>query len=475
MEEPSPTLPQNQRKSKYSPRRKRYASSVSSETLAQTSLLAFAMATYRNYKTSEHLAKLAAYLNALDDGKINRLLVTMPPRHGKSELCSVRFPAWLLGRNPSHRYVIASYGADLATRFSREVRAIIASPTFETIFPDTKLSDDSRAVDAWDVADHRGGLRAVGVGGALTGHGAHGIIIDDPVKSRAEAESRTYRDSIWHWYRSVAYTRLEPNGWILLVMTRWHEDDLAGRLLAQARHEPTADQWIHLHLPAISDDNQPLWPERYPIAELERIKTTIGPREWEALYQGRPRSPEGALFRRDWFQIIPNQPPNLRWCRYWDLAASTKTSADYTASVAAALDTDGKLYIRDIIRGRWEWPDVRRRIIETAQQEPTTSIGVESTGFQMAAMQDIMRDQRMLLKDARPINVDKDKVTRALPWAARAEMGKVFIVAGPHVEEFIEECAEFPLGAHDDQVDAVSGAVQMLHGQMTAEYGPPIW
>ncbi len=437
--------------------------------------MAFSQATWKAYKPAEHLAKLAAYLGALDQGRVRRLLVTMPPRHGKSELCSVRFPAWLIGRNPDHQYVIASYAADLATRFSREVRNIVASREFQFVFPGIVLAEDSKAVDSWAISGRKGGIRAVGVGGGLTGYGAHGIVIDDPVKSRAEAESETYRDSVWQWYRSVVYTRLEPGGWIALIMTRWHEDDLAGRILRQMELDPAADRWTVLHMPALDENEQPLWPERFSVEELERIRANVGQREWESLYQGRPRPTDGALFKREWFRVVDAAPDGLKWARYWDLAASTRTTGDYTASARCAIGPDGVLYIADIIRGRWEWPDARRIIIQTALSERDVTIGIESTGFQLAAVQDIFREPSLVRHAVKPITVDKDKTSRALPWAARAEAGKVALVSGEWVNRFIDECVSYPVGAHDDQVDAVSGAVEMVGEIHEVEFGPPIW
>lgn len=453
----------------------RSASAVSSENLSQHSLLAFCRATFPNYLTSEHLARVAAHLTALNDGAIRRLIVTLPPRHGKSELCSIRFPAWLLGRNPDNRYVIASYGQDLATRFSREVRAVVREEMYQRIFPDVVLAEDSKSVNAWDIANHRGGLRAVGVGGALTGYGATGILIDDPVKSRAEADSDLYRENVWQWYRSVVYTRLEPGGWIALIMTRWHEDDLAGRILRQVELDPLADRWTVLHLPAISDTNEALWPERYNLEQLRTIEANVGPREWEALYQGRPRAAEGALFKQHWFRVEDRAPTNLRWCRFWDLAASTRTSADYTASAACAISAEGVLYVRDIIHGRWEWPDARRIIMETARGEPGVEVGIETVGFQLAAVQDLLREPALRSTAIRGIDIDKDKIARALPWAARAELGKLVLISGPWVQPFISECLSFPVGAHDDRVDAVSGAMMMLAKHRQVEYGPAIW
>ncbi len=436
---------------------------IARRQLAATHLIDFARYTFPGYRAARHLYKLAAALERVASGETRRLMVTMPPRHGKSEMVSVRFPAWYLGRNPDRRIILASYAADLAQRFSRQVRQVVTGEAFGAVFPAVSLATDTRSVEAWDLAlPARGGMKSVGVGGPITGFGAHLLLIDDPVKNREEADSEVTRQSVWDWYTSTAYTRLEEQAAVVVVMTRWHEDDLAGRLLAAQDLDPRADRWEVLHMPALSEDGAALWPGKYDAEELARIRANVGPRDWEALYQGRPRPAEGATFRREWFRVVDHAPAGLRWVRYWDLAASTKTLADYTASAACALGDDGTLYVRDVIRGRWEWPDAQRVIVQTALAEPEVTVGIEKAGFQLAAVQSVRRDRSMVGVTVREVEVDRDKLSRALPWAARAEAGKLALVRGAWVQEFVGECLSFPVGAHDDQVDAVSGCVQMI-------------
>jgi len=321
-----------------------------------------------------------------------------------------------------------------------------------------ELAQDTHSRATWDLAGHRGGYIAAGVGGPITGQGGHLIVIDDPVKNREEADSEVVRDSIWDWYQSTLYTRLEEDGAIILVMTRWHEDDLAGRLLNEA--EQGGDTWDVIELPAIDADGAALWPEKYDRARLDQIRQTIGSRNWSALYQQRPTLEEGAMFKRQWFTVVDEVPWDLRWVRYWDLAASIKTSADYTASASIAIDTDGVLWVRDIIRGRWEWPDAKRIMRETMLSEiGNTSHVVEEALHGIAALQELRRDPALHGIPLYGYRVDKDKVQRAMAWAARAEAGKVRLVRGEWVNTFLDEACSFPLAAHDDQVDAVSGAV----------------
>ncbi len=384
----------------------------------------------------------------------------MPPRHGKSELASVRFPAWYLGRNPDHRIILACYGADLATRLSRHVRATIDSPRFQAVFPGVVLAQDSRAVDAWDLRGRRGGLKASGVGGPLTGHGAHLLIIDDPVKNREEADSATVRQSVWDWYTSTAYTRLEDDGAVLVIQTRWHEDDLTGRLLAAQGTDPAADQWTVLHMPALSDDGGPLWPERYSLKDLERIRATVGPRDWQALYMGRPTPPEGSIFRLADIRVEDRSPDGLRWCRGWDLAASARTTADFTVGALCAVDAENRLWIRDLYRRRQTWPQTVADMAALATQEPGTIWAIEQAGFQTAAVQQLAADARFNCICIRGVQADRDKVTRALPWSGR----QIRMVRGPWNQELIAEMIAFPHGQHDDQVDAISTAWAALAG-----------
>jgi predicted phage terminase large subunit-like protein len=400
-------------------------------------------------------------------------MIFEPPRHGKSEQNTVRYPVWRLERDPSMRIIVGAYNQTLANKFSRKSRRIAV----ERI----PLSSDRAAVEEWETAAG-GGLRAVGVGGGITGQGGNLILIDDPVKSREEAESLAYRDRVWDWYRDDLYTRLEPGGAIILTMTRWHEDDLAGRLISESQNG--GEKWEVLNLPALAGENDPLGrevgealcPDRYSVSDLEGIKTVLGVRSFTALYQGRPQPEEGVLFKRHWFTVVDTAPEGLKWVRYWDLAASTKTTADYTASAEVALGPEGDLFIRDMVRGRWEWPDAKKVMVSTMLTGNGTRHGVEKALHGIAAVQELLRDQTLARVSIQGIDVDKDKMTRALPWAARGEAGKIKLIRGEWVNSFLDEVCAFPQGTHDDQVDTVSGGVQMIAvppGQFAQRTGLP--
>lgn len=422
------------------------------------------------WQTPRHLRLLNRKLLDVAAGRIKRIMVMLPPRHGKSETCSHYFASWYLGTFPDKRVILASYEADFAASWGRKAR-----DTLEEYGPQVfgvSVDPTSSAANRWNIFGRRGGMTTAGVGGPITGRGADLFIIDDPVKNAEEANSPTVREKHWQWYQAVARTRIEPGGAIILIMTRWHEDDLAGRLLRQMEEDPKADRWDVLRLPAIADENDPLgrlpgkalWPERYDEEDLAGIRASVGGYTWEALYQQRPAPPGGAVFKREWFSKVLGQAPDgLRWVRFWDLATSTASAADWTVGAKVGADRDGNLYIADIVRQRMEWPDTRRLIVATAKQDgPDVTVGVEKVAFQLAAWQDLMREPELMGYTVKAVGVDKSKELRAQPWAARAEAGKVYLVRGSWIGEFLSELETFPHGRHDDQVDAVSGAVGLL-------------
>jgi predicted phage terminase large subunit-like protein len=377
------------------------------------------------------------------------------------------FPTWHLGNNPEHRVILASYGASLAEKNSRYARNVLMLPRYQAVFPGVALDMASRAADAWDLAaPHEGGLDAIGVGGGVTGKGGHIIIVDDPVKSRAEAESETYREKVWDWFTDDLYTRREPGAAVIVVMTRWHQDDLAGRLL---NRQPGV--WTRLRMPALAEpdddleriEGAALWPDRYPLRELTNIRATLGEYSWSALYQQRPVPAEGGLFKRAAFHLIPRAPEVARAVRYWDLAMSDRTSADYTVGVLLGQTEAGRLVVLDVARAQLDWSSVPSFMAETALRDgPDVALGFEEKGYMSRAGQELAQDSRLHNFSIWGFPKDKDKLTNALPFAARVGQGLVDIVEGHWAWEFIDELCSFPAGEHDDQVDAASGAYGML-------------
>ncbi|MEZ5422934.1 MAG: phage terminase large subunit [Pyrinomonadaceae bacterium] len=398
-------------------------------------------------------------LDQVTRGEAQRLMVFMPPRHGKSELVTIRYAAWRIARDPKLNIILASYSQKLANRFSRRVKRIV-----EQLVP---LADDRKAADEWETK-MGGGMRAVGVGGGITGFGAGLVIIDDPIKSRGAAESVVRRENVAQWFNDDIYTRLEPEAPIILIQTRWHEDDLAGRLI---REMEEGEKWQIVSLPAIAEENdalarkpgEPLWAERFSASRLAAVRRRLGSYSFEALYQQRPIPRSGGLFRREWFsRIVEHAPENLTWARGYDLAISQDTRADYTASFRCAFGKDNILYIADGFRQRLTYTQQRKFIAERIASEPRTVHCVESAMHGTAIVQDLLSSGECRGRPLRSVRVTDDKWTRAHTWAPIAEAGNVVLVAGSWIKDFVDEACAFPASPHDDQVDAVSLAVSML-------------
>jgi phage terminase large subunit-like protein len=603
----------------------------------------------------KHQQVIIEQLKKVTSGDCKRLMIFLPPRHGKTELVSVRYTAWRMQQRPEMNVILGSYNQRLADRMSRKIRTAIcdaeairlgkggntsgsecAPPIIKPQMNADKRRSEKAAADKdigvhprqsavnsfddgspfpfsrprqknavseWETAAG-GSFRAVGTGSGVTGFGANLIVIDDPVKNRAQAESETFRNRVWDWYKDDLYTRLEPDGSIVLIQTRWHEDDLAGRLLRD-----NLDDWTVINLPALSepgaiatgslseppasaggqiaDQEEPqmdadqrgsdlgsasvpsessalpatlttdfteqtentekdisvhprssavntfewrqtpniaLCPQRFDVPALEQQRTQLGTYAFSALYQQRPTPAGGNIFKREWFkQIIDFAPPGLKWTRGYDLAVSTSTESDYTASFRVAFDDkSGTMYISGGFRRRIEFPDQRRYIIDRMLNERDTQHGVELALHGQALLQDLRRDPKLRGKILRGVKVSTDKLTRALTWAPTAEEGKVILIRNadfgmrnemhkpvrqqgrpqnlnalhdpcdteisprrsgrhrnppeasdeiphsefpiphsPWIEDLLDELSAFPNGTHDDQIDAISIAVQL--------------
>ncbi|MBS0959792.1 phage terminase large subunit [Acetobacter thailandicus] len=446
---------------------------LSRRQTAREGSLAFAQYTMPGYRVGAHHRLLCEKLDAVERGEIKRLMVFMPPRHGKSELTSKRFPAWYMGRNPKKQIITASYGATLAQGFGRDVRNIVGSPEFASLFPGVGVAADSSARDNWHT--NKGGVyTAMGVGGGLTGKGAHVALIDDPVKDRQDAESPVIREATWDWYRSVLRTRLMPGGAIVLVLTRWHPDDLAGRLLDEMANG-TGENWEVLSLPAICEtESDPLgrkagdalWPDVFPLRELRQIEKSVGPREWSALYQQTPTPGDGVLIKTAMMGIVDEAPSGGTLVRRWDLAATRQMGTrdpDWTVGLKMSRAPDGRFYILDMVRFRGGPDEVDRAIKATAERDGR---GVHVVIPQDPGQAGVAQAQYLtrLLAGYRVTAVREtgDKATRAAPFASQINAGNVSLVRAPWNRGFIEECASFPAGTHDDQVDAASGAFEIV-------------
>jgi predicted phage terminase large subunit-like protein len=438
-------------------------------------------------KDGKHLDILDRTLQQVSVGELKRVIITMPPRHGKSERVSKKFPAWHLGRNPQDEMIIASYSLDLSRDFSRIARQTLAErkPVFGV-----ELDKQRSAAESWGIQGYRGGLTAAGVGGPITGKGARIAIIDDPVKNAEEANSETMREKIWEWYQSTLYTRLTPDGRIILVMTRWHEDDLVGRLLKKEKDdiingEHVGDRWTVINFPALAEDDdiigrtqgEALWPEfGFTEERMKQIKSDVGSYVFNALYQQRPSAADGTIFKREHFryfreETIHNQQyfivgdKRYEKLKCWafqtvDTANSLKTINDPFVVSTWIVTPDKDLLLYDVYRTHIEGPDQKPLMKEQAQRYKPRFQAIEDKTFGTNLIQECKREGMSI----RPIKVDKDKVTRSLVIAARYEVGKVYHRENaPWLTDYEDELLSFPRGKHDDQVDTASMAGEVVH------------
>lgn len=415
----------------------------------------------------------------VEEGRCKRLIVAMPPRHGKSETTSVKFPSHYLGRHPDRRVILSSHTSTLALRFSMRARNDFAQYAPEVW--GIGVDRDAAAMYRWDVEnpDRRsgeppGGLLASGIGGPITGHGAHLAIIDDPFKGAEDANSVVQRDSVWDWYRFVLRTRLMPDAAIVLVCTRWHEDDLAGRLLQASRDDPEADQWEVLSLPAIAEtDNDPLgrqigealWPEMYDEAALAATKASVGSYVWAALYQQRPSPMEGGLLRREWWRYYRKAPSDLTdYMISWDMTFKDSKTSNYVVGQVWGRRAADK-YLLDQVRGRMDFPTTVQAVRNLCAKWPQAhTVLVEDKANGPAVISTLKSSISGLIA----VNPEGGKEARAAAVSPSIEAGNVYIPdpsIAAWVGDFVEECAAFPNGAHDDQVDTMTQALLRYQNQ----------
>lgn len=409
-----------------------------------------------------------------------RLLLSMPPRHGKSMIASQYLPAWFLGRNPKMEVIATSYSSSLATRFSRSVRALFRDPDFDFIFPESKIDPYSQGLEHWNL-EVGGGYACAGVGGGITGKGAHMLIIDDPVKSAEDAESENYLDVLWDWFTSVAYTRLAPGGGIICIQTRWVQDDLAGRL-ERLSEEGAGDLYENVKYPAIAlhdeqfrKEGQALHPDRYPLEALVQIRQAVGPRVWRALYQQAPTHDVGSYFKREWLRFYEQAPQLQDMTVYtaWDLAIGQRQHNDWTVGMAIGLCRQGNIWVLDMVRGRWNSMDIVEEIINLyVAHKPVLNL-IERGQIDMA-IGPYLEKRRMERKEyglaikSLPVG-RRDKAARARGIQGRFQQGKVYIPkAKPWTDVLVNELMSFPNGRNDDCVDVLAWL-----GLYLVEMAPP--
>ena len=423
------------------------------------------MLTKPDYVVARHHELMSGLLEDVERGEIKRLMIFLPPRHGKSELSTRRFPAWYLGRNPKKQVICASYNDDFAKDFGREVRDIVGDPLYGAIFGDVTLKSDSKAADRWNT-NHGGAYLSAGIGGGITGRGADLGLIDDPVKDRKMAESETFRNDVWNWYRAAFYTRLMPGAAIVLTLTRWHEDDLAGRLLREQKEG--GDWWQVINLPAIAEggdllgreEGAALWPEWYPLETLEQIRRVQGSYEWNALYQQRPVAEKGNIFKRGWWRRYREVPEKFDVkIHSWDTAFKDRADSSYSVCTLWGL-VDGEIYLVDRFKGKLEFPDLKRAASSMAYRDKVDAVLIEDRASGQSLIQELRRESNL---NVIGIKVDRDKVARAYAATPLIEGGRVSLPEwGAWVDDYVDCMAAFPMGESDDDVDSTTQALNYL-------------
>jgi len=480
---------------------------------ARRNFLSYCQYVDERYETPRHIRLLASKLQQValfvaSGGKqgIGRLMILVPPQHGKSQLASRNFPAWFLGLLPDSHIILTSYGESLATRHSRFIRDQIVDERYQAIFGQksdkmvpVELSSDSRSTENWDLArPYRGGVKAAGVGGGITDLPAHLFIVDDPFKNREEAESESRRELVDDWFKSSARTRLRPNAAVVIFHTRWHPDDLAGRLMQRMVSDPLASQWEIVCLPGLAIDTYPasvevqrrkmrdgiflplsdplgrmpdeaLCPEWYDRDWLISTKSDLGLYDFEALYQQQPYSLQGNMFDRDWFTIVDQGPGNAVWARIraWDKAATPGGGAR-SASVKMSWGLDDFLYIEHSTANQFSSAERDEFMIEIGMEDYRNdgpfiiwhpqdpgSAGLDSA----QAFNNLLADNGLI---GTFDQVTGSKEVNAGPLATKAKGGRVRLVRGAWNDEFLDEYAAFPKGRFKDRVDGGSSAFNVL-------------
>lgn len=480
---------------------------IAKRELARRHLLAFILRYEPNYLAGWFhkllCDELMHFLDEVIAGNSPRLMITVPPRHGKSMVASQYFPAWALGNYPHLEFINTSYAQSLQMDFSRKIQELVRTPDYGLLFDGLRVTKGNEAVERWSLSDKHGvrtggGVLAAGVGGPITGRGAHVALIDDPVKNREEAESVTVREAAKSWYSSTLYTRLAPGGGVLVIQTRWHDDDLSGWLLSEMREAEKemketgvwpeeADRWRVLDFPAIATHDEkyrkagePLHEERYPLPALKKIKRSLAPRDWAALYQQNPQVEEGAYFSKKMIRYYRSNPPKyLDIYAAGDLAISKKEQADYTVFMVAGVDENENVYMLEEYRGRgWDADKIIDVMFEIHRKWKPRRFGLEKGHISMTMDAILERRKKeaklydLVVEELKPGKADKELRARSIQGLMA--LGKVYWPEGAlWVDEHLNELLRFPSGVKDDRVDADAWIGRMLAEQNYIGTGRP--
>ena len=432
------------------------------------SFLGFCQYVWPEAILSSHHEKMAAAFDRIANGTLKRLIINMPPRHTKSEFASYLLPAYIMGRRPTTKIIQATHTGELAVRFGRKVRNLMELDTYQQLFDAVQLKADSKAAGRWDT-NHGGEYFAVGVGGAMTGRGADLLIIDDP-HSEQDAQSQLALDNAWEWYTSGPRSRLQPGGAVVIVMTRWGTKDLTARLIkAQTSHN--ADQWEVIEFPAVFDEGEenerPLWPSFWKLEELKAVRASLSVQKWNAMYQQRPTADEGAILKREWWNVWEHDyMPRLDYIiQSYDTAYSKKETADYSVITTWGVfypseDSGPHILLVDVRKGRYDFPELKRLAKEQYDYWQPDNVLIEAKATGTTLQQELRRvgiPVTMYSPGGR--RAGQDKISRANSVAPILESGMVWAPETQWAEELIEECAAFPNGDNDDMVDSTTQAL----------------
>lgn len=419
------------------------------------------------YQHARHTKLIANKLKEVEEGKNKRLMIFLPPRHSKSMTVSETFPSYFIGKNLNRRVILVSYGDSLARKFGRANRNKLEEYG-EEIF-DVRLSKDNSNVTNWGIEGYRGGMISAGIGGGITGEGADLLIIDDPIKNRSEADSSVYREKVWDEWQNTLYTRLQPDGAVIIILTRWHEDDLAGRLLNAEYGE--VEDWDIVRLPAIAEENdllgreigESLWPEYgFDRKWAEDTRIAVGSRVWASLYQQRPAPAEGNIVKREWWQYYNELPENLdEVIQSWDLSFKETEDGSYVVGQVWGRKGANK-YLIDQIRARMDFTKTLKAIRNLTRKYPIARLKLIEEKANGAAIISTLRQE---ISGIVPVNPKGSKEARASAVSPDIEAGNVYLPSpniAAWINDFIEEWAAFPHGGNDDQVDATSQALDRL-------------
>lgn len=467
--------------------------------LAQSEFLAFIAAVDPAYKFGTHLKRLGALLTQVELGEKDRVAVSMAPRFGKSQMISIYYPAWYLGKHPDHKMIVASHTVDLAVDMARKVRNLMQTPDYKRIFPGVAIAADAKAAGKWNTT--KGGeVYATGVGGALAGRGADLIVVDDPISEQdIKSGNTTSLDGIYEWFRAGLRTRLMPGGKICILHTRWHQRDLIGRLLKDSSLNEDGDQYDMFEFPAILETPNPLadvnnadfdpdapavlqkslWPEQWSLDSLLRTKASMPSWQWNAQYQQNPTAQEAAIIKRDHIKWWPHEkPPAVDYIvQSFDTALTTKTRSDYSVCQTWGVwkneeDIDNVILLNCVV-GKWEFPELKQMALQQAKDWEPDSIIVEAKASGQPLI-DEMRRSGLFVQDYSP-GKGQDKIARLNSVSDMFMSGQVWFPETGWATSVVEELLAFPSGEHDDQVDTLTLAlIRIRKGgllRLTSDHG----